>query len=146
MDDQRKVIVFFYGSYMNRAVLQGVGLVPDQMEVVRLPGFDIQIRPLANLVRSEQNTVYGVMASFTHAELDRLYSHARDVLGAVYVPEAVVTHDRANRLTPALCYIASVMEARPARGDYVDRITGPAREYGFPDWYVQRLESFRSGA
>jgi hypothetical protein len=27
--------------------------------------------------------------------------------------------------------------------DYIDRIVGPAKEYGFPDWYIARLESFR---
>jgi hypothetical protein len=33
----------------------------------------------------------------------------------------------------------------PAASDYIDRIAGPARAYGFPDWYVERLESFRQG-
>jgi hypothetical protein len=35
------------------------------------------------------------------------------------------------------------MQPRQADSDYIDRIAGPAREYGFPAWYVERLENFR---
>ena len=69
------VVIFFYGSYINLAVLREVDLVPDRVEVARLPGFDIQIRPLANLVPSDQHTVYGILATATHAEIERLYEH-----------------------------------------------------------------------
>jgi ribosomal protein S18 acetylase RimI-like enzyme len=143
---ERAVTVFFYGSYINRDVLKEVGLNPERLEIARLPGFDIQIRPLANLVRSDCHTVYGILVSATHAELERLYSHARDVLGGVYLPEAVVAHAADGRLIPALCYIATAMEPRPASSDYINRIVGPARSYGFPDWYVSKLESFRGAA
>jgi hypothetical protein len=43
------------GSYMNPDVLREVNLVPADWEVARLHGFDISIRPRANLVRSEQH-------------------------------------------------------------------------------------------
>ncbi len=42
-----KVRVFFYGSFINLDVLRGAGLVTDRVEVARLNGFDIVIRPLA---------------------------------------------------------------------------------------------------
>ena len=44
------IVAFFYGSYINLDVLREVGLVPERVEVARLPGFDLLIRPLANLV------------------------------------------------------------------------------------------------
>ena len=140
----RQVWVFFYGSYMNPHVLRDVGLVPRQVEVARLAGFDIVIRPLANLVRSDQHSVYGIVATATHEELSRLYSHARDVLGGTYQPEAVITETREGKLRPALCYIASSMEAGVAADDYIDRIVAPAKEFGFPSWYIERLEGYRS--
>lgn len=141
-----KVAVFFYGSYMNPAVLREVDLVPGRMQVARLPGFDITIRPLANLVPSDEHTVYGVIATATHAELERLYDHARSVLGGVYLPRAVVAHTPTGQLEPALCYIAPALEDAPASHDYVMRIARPARQYDFPDWYVARLESFLPSA
>ena len=139
-----KVWVFFYGSYINFAVLGEVGLAPERWEVARLDGFDIRIRPRANLVRSDQHCVYGIVATATHAELARLYAHARDVLGEVYLPEAVLVQTLAGLWRPALCYLCPEMAPRPADNAYVERIAAPARVLGFPDWYVARLESFRT--
>jgi cation transport regulator ChaC len=140
---EAQVFVFFYGSYMNRAVLAEVGLTPKIWEFASLSGFDIRIAPRANLVRSPEEVVFGVLAAATHAELDRLYAHARNVLGEVYLPEAVLVHTRSGVWQPALCYIATNMVERRADLGYVDRILQPARELGFPDWYLARLESFR---
>ena len=139
-----KVWVFFYGSYMNFAVLREVDLVPERWEVARLDGFDIRIQPRANLVHSDQHCVYGIVATATHAEMARLYAHARDVLGEVYLPEAVLVQTLAGLWRPALCYLCPDMAPRPADNAYVERIIGPARDFGFPEWYLARLESFRA--
>ncbi len=143
---ERRVSVFFYGSFMNRAVLAEVGLRPDPFEVGTLPGFDIRIAPRANLVLSPEHQVFGVLTRASHAELERLYAHARDVLGEVYQPEAVLVQGKAGAWRPALCYLASRMIERPADADYVDRILLPARALGFPASYLARLESFRPAA
>ncbi len=143
MIEMRKVWTFFYGSYINFDVLKEVDLVPDEYEVARLSGFDIQIQPLANLTKSDEHSVYGIVASATHEELGRLYQHAEHVLGGVYLPEAVLTETKDGKLRPALCYIAPSIEPKPAANEYIDRIVAPAKEYGFPAWYIERLESFR---
>jgi hypothetical protein len=134
------VWTFFYGSFINLDVLKQADFVPERFEVARLSGFDIRIQPLANLVRSEEHCVYGIVAPATHRQLARLYS--QDWVGT-YLPEAVLVETLDGKWRPALCYIAPSPEPRPAAGDYVDRIVGPARQLGFPDWYVARLESFR---
>jgi hypothetical protein len=85
-----KIWTFLYGSYINVDVLREVDYIPDQLEVARLAGFDIRIRPRANLVRSEQHLVYGILATGTHSELGRLYQHAKEILGETYLPEAVI--------------------------------------------------------
>lgn len=94
-------------------------------------------------MRSGQHCIYGIIATATHTELTRLYAHAKDVLGEVYLPEAVLVETLDGKWQPVLCYICPEMEPRPAANDYIDRIVGPAREYGFPDWYIRQLESFR---
>src|SRR5262245_47221414 len=132
------VWVFFYGSYMNLGVLRELGLVPERVEAARLDGFELVIAPRANLVRAPGCSVYGVAATATHRERARLYAHAREVLGEVYLPEAVVVETRTAERRPALCYIAPQMEPRAATDDYVDRILEPARELRFPEWYVAR--------
>src|SRR5262245_66561661 len=140
---EAKVWVFFYGSYMNRGVLREVELIPSAWEPASLLDFDILIAPRANLVTAPGRTVYGVLATATHTELERLYSHARDVLGETYLPEAVLAQTRDGAWRPALCYIAPSMTAHPADPAYVDRILEAARELGFPASYLARLESFR---
>ncbi len=138
-----KVWVFFYGSYINLEVLKEVDLVPEVHEAAKLRGFDIRIAPRANLIHSEQHTVYGILATATHRELARLYKHAENVLGEIYLPEAVLIETLDNRWKPAMTYICPAMESRVADNAYVDRIVGPARQFGFPEWYIERLETFR---
>ena len=64
-----KVAVFFYGSYMNPRVLEEANLSPEPLMPATLEDYEIVIRPLANLVRSDGGRVYGVLALATHAEL-----------------------------------------------------------------------------
>ena len=137
-----KVMGFFYGSYINRSVLAEAGLTLEEYEVARLPGYDLEIAPLANLVRSDRAMVYGILAEFTHRDLALLYEHAKDVLGGVYLPEAVITQTLDGASRPALCYISYDTPRGPADSAYVRRISGPAQEYGMPDWYIERIESW----
>jgi len=138
-----RVLVFFYGSYMNRGVLAEVGLAPAIWEVASLLDFDIRIAPRANLFKAPGCVVFGVLASATRAELDRLYANARDVLGETYLPEAVRVQIRDRAWRTALCYIAPSMIERPADPAYLERILHPAHELNFPAWYLEHLGSFR---
>jgi len=135
-----RVAVFFYGSFINLDVLAEADLRPDDVVVAKLAGFDLHIGPLANLVRSEGSCVYGILCSATHAELERLYGMP---WVGTYLPEAVLVETDGGAFVPALCYIDPGREPRPPAPDYVERIAGPARELGFPAWYVERIESFR---
>ena len=140
MPEQPKVWVYFYGSFINREVLARGGYRPEGVTVARLDGFDIVRRPLATLTPSDRACVYGILARATHAELDRLYGQA---WVRAYLPEAVVVASREGGLYPALCYIAPGRTESPPFDHYLDHILGPARELGFPDWYVRKLEGLR---
>jgi hypothetical protein len=141
--DAPKVWTFFYGSFINLDVLRQNGLVPEHYEIAKLPGYTIHIRPLANLVCSEEHCVYGIVATATHEELRRLYDFARDNLGGTYLPHPVLVETTDGRWRPALCYIAPSLPTGLATNEYIDRIVRPARGHGFPEWYITRLESFR---
>ncbi len=124
---------------MRREVMARGGFKPDHIEVVKLNGFDIHIDPHANISRSDRHAIYGVLVRATHEELARLYS--MDGVG-VFLPEAVLVEARGGALRPALCYIPPARGDRPAEREYVERLLAVAREYGFPQWYIERLESF----
>lgn len=137
------VWVFFYGSYINRKVLAEVDIAPDVIENAVLHGYDLVIRPLANLVPSDRHQAHGILTQATHTELHRLYvEHAQGVLGGTYLPRAVLCRLPSGDVRPALTYIAHDMPARPAEPAYVHRILEPASEYGFPDWYLDHIRSF----
>lgn len=136
MTTARRIRVFFYGSFINRDVLAEAGFRPDRLVVGRLPGFDIRIAPLATLVPSDEHAVYGVLCEATHEELGRLY--AQSWVGE-YLPEAVLVETGEGSWQAALCYIASSAAGQQAPRDYVDRIVGPGRALGFPEWYLTRV-------
>lgn len=136
------VWVFFYGSYINLNVLAEVDLRLPEVQVASLSGFELRIAPRANLVPSEGNVVWGILCQATHAELERLYRHAREVLGQVYLPQAVLVRTIGGAYQPALTYVSPEMPAAPAEPDYVRRILNPARDYHFPAAYLAHIESF----
>lgn len=78
----------------------------------------------------------------SHDELRRLYAHSEQVLGQTYLPEAVLVHSARGLWLPALCYIASDMTPASADRAYVERILAPARELGFPAWYLAHIAAF----
>ena len=138
-----QVWVFFYGSFMNRALLEQRGIVLAQLEVVRLPGYAISIGPLANLTPSAADCVYGILVRLTHRELDRLYANLPSA-ATRYRPEAVLVQTEARSWRPALSYVDLPFEPASPAPDYLEHILSAAREYRFPDWYIQRLEAFRA--
>jgi hypothetical protein len=140
MTDTR-IPVFFYGSFMNKEVLAKGGFIPNQIDVARLSGFDIRIYATATLIRSDRDCVYGIICYPTRNELNLLYR--QDWLNA-YAPEAVLVELLSGVFLAALCYIAPAGPPSSPADDYLDRILSPAREYGFPDWYLRRLEKYRN--
>ena len=140
MSEARKVPVFFYGSFIDRDVLARGGLVPERVTVARLDGFGIARRPLATLDRSDRHAVYGILTGATHEELERLYGQA---WVRAYKPEPVLVTTAEGALHPALCYIAPGRTADPPMERYLDHILRPARELGFPAWYIERLERLK---
>jgi hypothetical protein len=134
------VWVFFYGSFINRDVLRQYGVVLESFEVAKLNGFDIAIQPLATLVPADTACVYGIVAALTHGEIRKLYIQEW-VSG--YDPYPVLVEIQQGKFIPALCYI-SAKEAQPSApsADYLMKIIAPAQEYGFPDWYVEKLRQF----
>ena len=134
------VAAFFYGSFIRMDVLARVGFRPDKFEVARLSGFDIHISPHAALSRSNQHSIYGILVNIPHDKLDKLYS--MDGVG-VFLPEAVLVQTLDGKLEPALCYIPPTIGNKPVDVDYLNRLLEAGKSYGFPEWYLDRLESLR---
>jgi hypothetical protein len=112
---------------------------PGTIEVAKLNGYDITFDPHANIFRSDQHAVCGVLVYPTHDELHQLYS--RDGVG-VFLPEAVIVETTNARLLPELCYQPPSRGTEPPDRNYVERIIEAARQHQFPAWYVNRIKTF----
>lgn len=132
--------VFFYGSFMAPHVVATAGATLREPQPAKLAGFDILIAPLATMVRAERGTVWGVVARMPHAEIAALYELP---WVGTYLPEAVIVETLDGALRPALTYIKHDVTLAPAADDYVHRIVTAAREHKLPEWYIERLDSFR---
>ncbi|NVJ97076.1 MAG: gamma-glutamylcyclotransferase [Alphaproteobacteria bacterium] len=141
----RKVQVFFYGSFISLKVLEEAGLKKRPFAPACVHGYELVIQPHANLVEGGDGVVYGILANMTHAELDILYNtHIKNFASATYRPEAMMVFTRGGKMVPALVYISSDMKPGFADNEYVDKVLKAATSYGFPKWYLERIEAFKS--
>jgi hypothetical protein len=138
---QKRIAAFFYGSFIRKDVMALGGFHPETVEVAKLSGYDITFDPHANIFRSDQHAVCGVLVYPSHEELNKMYS--RDGVG-VFLPEAVVVETSNNRMLPAICYMPPGRNSESADLAYVELIIQAAREHGFPEWYLSHLEALRS--
>ncbi len=64
---------FFYGSYMDPAILRKYGANPGPMRPGRLKGWRLTFTPHANLVPDEGGEVEGVIMYLSQDDVDTLY-------------------------------------------------------------------------
>ena len=137
---QRHVPVFFYGSFINPAVLAEVDIEPRGFAPSGLDEWTIRIDPLATISPDTEGTVYGVVADCTHSQLERLY--AQSWVGT-YLPEPVTVYLLNEQTKRAvITYVKWEYRSAAASVDYVERIAGPAASYGFPADYISQVRSF----
>ena len=132
------VLGFFYGGLINPDVMARVGWTPRRGEVASLPGYELRIAPLVNLVPNPFETAYGLLLESTHEDLDRVYGQ----LKATYLPFPVAAHDAEGRVRPAICYIVPDMAPGQAEADHVLALLQPAEQLGFPKHYLEKILSF----
>lgn len=137
-EQPERVWGFYYGGLINPKVMQQLGMAPAAQDVAMLPGYELQISPLMNLVRDDRQTAYGLLLSLTHDEIDHVYGQ----LKARYYPYPVLARDREGRERPALCYLLPTLAPGQADAHYVNNLLEPAIALGFPDWYLDRIRSF----
>jgi len=142
-----KIQVFLYGSTISLKTLEAAGLPKRAFAPASIVGFDLTIQPIANLTRSGDGVVYGILANFTHTELATLKKyHAAKVSKADFNIEPVLVNTRGGKTVPAITHMSNNLPAASAKDDYIDSIIKAASKYGFPNWYMEHLKTFRGKA
>ena len=132
-----RVEVFFYGLFMDEALLRAKGLNPLNGRAASVEDFRLVVGRRATLVPRAGATVHGLLFSLTPAEVDALYSE--DSVSA-YRPEAVAAQLADGSLTPALCFnLPAPPSARERDPQYASRLRELAARLGLPPAYVSTI-------
>ena len=133
----RRIDIFFYGLFMDEALLREKGVDPRDRRVACVEEHALVIGNRATIVPSAGGSVHGVLYGLTHAEIDALY--AEPSLTA-YRPEAVMALLADGRSVAALCF--NLREAPPAAErnlQYAARLRDLAARIGLPASYVATI-------
>ena len=135
--NERRVDGFFYGLFMDSAVLRSSGVAPDNPRHAYVDGYRLRIGHRATLLPASGARAYGMVIAFAHSELERLYSApGLDQ----YRPEAVLAKLVGGGSVPALCYnLSNEPQADERNADYAARLQSSLRELGFPPEYIDSV-------
>src|SRR5579862_3890034 len=98
---ERIIDAFFYGLYMNLAILRKSNVSPVDPRRAYLDNFSLRIGNRATLVPEFGGRCYGMLMGLTHVELDHLYAASGL---EQYRAEPVLAQVIGGSTVPALCY------------------------------------------
>ena len=122
---------------MDEDLLRAKGVTVPHLRPASVPGFQLRIGQRATLVPSKSGRVFGLIASLSHAELEKLYSEpsVQD-----YRPEAVLAHLADGETLAALCFnLVEPPSTDDRNPDYASRLRALAERLNFPADYVRSI-------
>ena len=136
--EARRIEIFFYGLFMDEALLRQKGVNPLNRQLASVENFCLLIGARASLAPCASRTVHGVVFSLRHSEVDKLYSE--DSV-SVYRPEAISVRLGDGSVIPALCFNlpeAPAIEERNSQ--YASKLRALAERIGLPQEYVSSIQ------
>lgn len=133
----RRINIFFYGLFMDEDLLRTKGVMATDIRPASVPGFQLRIGNRATLIPAQSGRVFGLIASLSHTELDRLYS---DPGLQAYRPEAVLAHLANGETLATLCFnLVEPPSPHERNPDYASRLRALAERLSFPADYVASI-------
>lgn len=136
--ESRRIDIFFYGLFMDEALLRERGMNPVNRRLASAENFCLLIGARATLAPRANNAAHGVVFSLTHSEVDKLYSE--DSV-SVYRPEAISLRLGDGSVIPALCFnLPSPPAAEEHNRQYASKLRALAERIGLPPDYVASIQ------
>jgi hypothetical protein len=131
--------VFFYGLFMDEALLRSKGFNPSCSGIARVEGFGLRIGERASLVKSENERAYGLMMFMSHEELKTLYGEESV---SDYVPENLTVTTSNNKNRVVIAYNLPVEKLAGRNKEYADSLAILAKKVGLPSAYIEEIEKW----
>ena len=130
----KRVDGFFYGLFMDAALLSDFGVHGENPRMAYVDGFSLRIGERATLVPEAGARAYGMVFALTHDELNVLYGGP----GLEnYRPEAVQVSVISGGTMPALCFnLLDEPDAHESNAAYAEKLRDALGRLGFPDDYI----------
>ena len=139
-EETRHLTIFFYGLFMDAALLRDQGLAPQNERRACLMNHDIRIGRRAYVVVDPDTMLWGVLFDLPENQAMQLYGEpsVRD-----YRPEQVTAETLEGEKVEALCYNLPAGEAPRDNDDYLVKLIDACRSAGLPESHIDRLERMR---
>ena len=136
--NEHPIRVFFYGLFMDEALLASKGVRPTSFSFGYVEGFRLHIGERATLLPAQASRSYGVLMEVTADEAARLYSDpsVRD-----YVAEPVVVQLPDEVQESAVCYNLPASKVSGTNPEYAAALLALATRLGLPDDYLAVIRS-----
>ena len=129
--------VFFYGLFMDRALLVEKGFRPMNERHARVEDHSLQIGKRATLVHTEKSVVHGIVMTLSQPEIEALYS---EPAVCDYQPTLLTAVLSDETMTSALCYcLPETAKDEERNPDYADKLRALAHQLGLPADYVESI-------
>ena|SRR5215213_5457908 len=136
-DGDVRVEVFFYGLFMDEALLRGKGLNPLNRRAASVEDFQLVIGERATLVRREGARAHGFVYTLTRGEVESLYSEESV---SAYRPEVLTARLADGSVQEVACFN---LPAPPPGGEsnppYASKLRQLAERLGLPADYVSSI-------
>jgi len=128
--------VFFYGLFMDEALLEKKGVTVGSAEVGYLDDFALRIGERATLFRSPGARSYGVVMRISSGQVEHLYSE-KSV--ADYVPESVCVELLGGGNLEAKCYNLPEDKVIGTNKSYAQALLDVATKRCLPESYLAEI-------
>ena len=136
-DVSARVEVFFYGLFMDEALLRAKGLSPLNPRAAYLQDFRLVIGARATLDRREGAKAHGVVYTLTRGEVESLYSD--ESVGA-YRPEVLTARLADGGAERVVCFNLPAPPSEDERNpQYASKLRALAERLGLPADYVASI-------
>lgn len=136
-DEGGRVDVFFYGLFMDEALLREKGLRPEDRRAASVEDFCLVIGARATLAPCEGGRVHGVVFSLTRGEVEALYSEESV---SAYRAEVVRARVSDGSVVQALCFnLPAPPPVEERNPEYAAKLRELAGRLGLPPEYVSSI-------